>query len=178
MYSFYHVGPDYHQIGDIIYPTFGPEYNQYDPAQDWITCGHNDQSTTNYHHSFGRWLMLSREMVFENVRLTEFPGKPSRFKSVYACPTLPTMSEYLITTKKQYYKTIYKVTMVEPDSPVHYGDHSICFWKPGMKLPDVVGAAQRYWEGCCNPSEVITTSPFIIDDIVTKNVDLSPVPKR
>ncbi len=145
MTLYYHVGPAGHAVGHVINPTFGAIYKTYDPR---------------IHCDPANWLMLSRELIFENVRLRKFPEKPSRFDGAFACPTEADLNAYMQTVSKPYYLQRYEVELVDPTQPVHLGDHSICYWRQGAVYDDVERIADDYWAGNHARNEILTASPL------------------
>lgn len=157
MSIFYHVGPKTYKIGDVIDPTFGRGYQalNYDP--EYFERGH-----------WGSLLMLSRELVFENVRLRKFPHKPSRFDSVYACPSLSDLDAYIadLPTRKRLYEFKYEVEMVNPNLPSHIGDYTVCYWKSGTTYAALEKIAEDWWSEKFQKNEILTLSPLRVVKII------------
>lgn len=168
MTSFYHAGPNAYNIGDLIKPTFGKIYKQYTPLIDTRGAGAiNDLDATIslIDRNVGAWLMLSRELIFENVRLKMFPHKPSRFDSVYACRSLRDLDHYLSLNPKRYERK-YEVKIVDSNQPFHDGDHTAVQWERGMTYADMERRAEDWWAGKFEKNEFLTTSPLRIIRII------------
>jgi len=88
-------------------------------------------------------LNLSREMLFENVRLTSFPDKISRLKSIHLIPAEKKDLGYWLPQLKFPGATIYKL---EATGKVHKGDDRLLD-KAVFNFETFQKRAEAYWSG-------------------------------
>jgi hypothetical protein len=83
-----------------------------------------------------------RELVWEQVRATEFPGRPSRMDCAFAF-----QSEASALTWAESGERIYAVS-VGPESPTFLADMTwITVARQGHGFADVLEIVRRYWRG-------------------------------
>lgn len=101
--------------------------------------------------NWGRMLMQigpahgcwNREIILEAVRISIFPTKPSRLKSVFACETIEAIRGYRSVQCPQGF--IYEVVMADVSAGTHKGDFNAVEPLPG-RSQDMWGMAQAYWQ--------------------------------
>lgn len=87
-------------------------------------------------------LMLSRELVFERVRVVQFSDLPSRQKCIWLMPDRPDSISYwhFLNDRKS------KIYLVEVDGEVHRGAEKWLHLQADS-LSDLEERALRYWNG-------------------------------
>ncbi|OWT61998.1 hypothetical protein [Candidimonas nitroreducens] len=123
----------------------------------------NDYSHPMDAHSY---MMLARELLFEQVRLTSYPQLPTRLKSCFAFVGndaakrgFPVMGRYMI---------LYRVEMINPTAMRHYGDFTLLEAPQGGQWMGATrDRAERYWAGQQGYiTELVTASPLRIAERV------------
>ena len=54
-------------------------------------------------------------MIFENVRLRDYPDRPSRFESMFLCPNLQSARNFVNQPRRQY-DLLYEVEIIDPSA--------------------------------------------------------------
>ncbi len=118
-------------------------------------------------------LQISREAILEDYRRRHWPDKPSRLKAAFACLTLEIARNY--HAKHAPATLLYKVELLDPTAPIHYGDYEVCM--AGFQGIDGMQAvAKRYWQGeSMNSPEIVTLSPLRVIERVRSKRDLLDV---
>lgn len=111
------------------------------------------------------WL-LTRELVYEAVRIRSFPQKPSRFDSLFVCLSETDLNEFRVSTNR-HLDLGYEVELVDPQAPKHLGDWTL----PNMQNTDNLlvfeQRATLYWQGTnIVKQELITISPIRITRVL------------
>jgi hypothetical protein len=111
------------------------------------------------------WI-LTRELVYELVRVRSFPKKPSRFDSIYVCFTEADLNDFKVNTNRRL-DLGYEVELVNPQAPNHIGDWTL----PNMQNTDDLSAfesrANLYWQGSnIVKQELITLSSIRITRVL------------
>ena len=113
---------------------------------------------------------LLKEYVFEEVRQTEFPNKPSRKKCMFLAPTEVDIFDY---AKNLNYdtntKTLMEIEIIQNDN-LHFAD-LILLNCNGLPHKEKVNAARQYWQGTTNRdnnTEVLYTGQFKIKSLIQK----------
>jgi hypothetical protein len=105
--------------------------------------------------------MLAREMTYEAIRSSEFPGRPSRLSSAFIFESLEHANQY----KSQFspWNPLYEVELINPDALSHKAGFNLIQF-PGDHtefLPVVVSCARDYWRGReITVPEILTKSPL------------------
>jgi hypothetical protein len=116
-------------------------------------------------------LMLSREMVFENVRVTRYPTLPSRFSSCFVFESLDDANFYRNAFTP--WNAIYEVRITDENQPRHRGGFDLVTF-PSLAegqhyelLPWALANAETYWSGQnAQRAEILTKSPISIVHMV------------
>jgi hypothetical protein len=109
------------------------------------------------------------ELVFENIRLSEFPKLPSRFTSIFLCPNELCMREFLKQNRRTF-DVPYEVELIDENAQIFETDWSIA---PPTKyvnstIKNIEEAARRYW----NPTNLKDNLREILanSDVKIKNI--------
>lgn len=87
---------------------------------------------------------LLKEVIFENVRLQEYPDRPSRFEIVFLCPNLDSLLNFVRITNRSY-DLLYEVELVDPSAKGFETNWSLL--PPNrVTMAAVEEAARRYWD--------------------------------
>lgn len=109
---------------------------------------------------------ITREYIYELVRLQSFPDKPSRLKASFLCFTEQDMHEFRAQNDRPQ-DVGYEVELLNPDAPSHIGDWNIPTMTPNDNLVVFHSKAQMYWEGVSPiKPELVTMSPFRIVRVI------------
>jgi hypothetical protein len=107
------------------------------------------------------WLPL-RELMFENIRLKEFPAKPSRFASTFLCESIEDAIAFRNATSR-YFDLLYEISLVNPELQKHRGCLSLFDNANQGNLIDLENRARNYWTGTnIQKPELISISPIRI----------------
>lgn len=110
---------------------------------------------------------LVRELIYENVRKELFPNKPSRFSSIFLCPTEDEIRKFRIAHNR-HLDIVYEVEIVDDNQPLHIGDYSIANMQHEDNFDIIEFKARKYWTGenVAHP-EIITASRIkIIKEVI------------
>ena len=108
------------------------------------------------------WI-LTRELVYEVVRVRNFAEKPSRFDCLFLCQTEAELAVFRANAGRIVFDLDYEVELVDPMAPSHLGDYSAANSQPTATMPDYENAAQLYWQGTqITKPELMTMSPVRI----------------
>ena len=111
------------------------------------------------------WL-FSRELIFEQIRLSEFPEKPSRLESIFLCLDEATIKEFKIATNRNL-DIIYKVELVDSGEPQHTGDYTLADIQRNDNFFSLKEKAIKYWKGeGITKAELITTSRIQVIEMI------------
>ncbi|MDJ0655261.1 MAG: DUF2441 domain-containing protein [Xanthomonadales bacterium] len=104
-----------------------------------------------------------REYIFEAVRLTQSPLRPSRLASLFLCPSLPAAQQLLEREAPvRNHEYVYRVELVD-DVPVFQASMDLAVIKPGDTVAAMTEKARRYWRGYeTRHMELLTMSPIRI----------------
>ena len=107
------------------------------------------------------WI-LTRELIYELVRVRSFPAKPSRLDCLFVC-----MSETDLTAFRanagRIFDIGYEVELVDPQASNHLGDWSAANSQPTANMPAYENSAHLYWQGVgITKPELATMSPVRI----------------
>lgn len=86
---------------------------------------------------------LLMEMIFENIRLKEFPDRPSRFDCNFLCPNLPSLHNFKARTGR-IYDLFYEVELIDTDAKRFETDWSLA----SSQHPNIIAieeTARKYW---------------------------------
>jgi hypothetical protein len=105
-------------------------------------------------------------MAYELVRVQSFPGKPSRFKCIFVCPSENDLNDFRSSTNRCI-DLGYEVELVDSQLPSHHGDWSLLNMQDTDNLSVLEDRAARYWQGnnIVKP-EFITLSPIRITRVL------------
>ena len=133
------------QVGSIILPgNWGRIIRTYTPQ----SCQHP-------------WL-LTRELVYELVRVKDFPRKPSRLECLFLCMNEADLNEFR-TTYNRHLDLGYEVELVDPQSPNHIADWTLPNMQNSDNLTVTENRATLYWRGeNIVKQELLTVSPIRI----------------
>ena len=107
------------------------------------------------------WLPL-RELMFENIRLKEFPAKPSRFSSAFLCESVEDAKAFRQASSR-FFDLLYEVSLVNPELPNHRGCLSLFDNANQGNMIDLENRARYYWAGTnIQKPELISISPIRI----------------
>lgn len=112
---------------------------------------------------FGNPWILARELLFENVRLSNHPGKPSRFNATFCFQTEADAEQYRANNDPHFAQVLHEVDHTDPTAATHAGDLSLIKWPAGgQPFFSVMGmAASNYWAGQGQgPWEIVSMSPI------------------
>jgi hypothetical protein len=103
-----------------------------------------------------------REFILEDVRRSQFVGKPSRFESCFCLETLD-KAEFYRTNVAGSNQIIYAVELVTPECNQHRGDFNKVSPLNNQLASGMVQVAQDYWNGVNieNP-EIVASGPIRI----------------
>ena len=104
------------------------------------------------------WLLI-RELVYEDIRGTHYPNKPSRLQSTFLCVAEADIHEFR-TSYNRMFDIAYEVEVVDGNASAHVGDWTL----PNMVDTDNVqvfeNRAHLYWQAqSIVKQEVVTLSP-------------------
>ncbi len=87
-----------------------------------------------------------REQELENVRQQQFPDKPSRLESAFACTSLDTARSYMNVpqVRGHFHSVLYEVEKVDAEAPEHRADFNVVEVLPG-RPETMTQIAMRYW---------------------------------
>lgn len=105
--------------------------------------------------------LITREAIFEEVRLKNFPSKPSRLDSIFLCEDKQAIEIFKNETGRRFDIT-YEVELIDQTQPFHRGS-----WKMPLtndhSIFHVYELAHAYWEKPTSAdTEIVTTSPIKI----------------
>jgi len=107
-------------------------------------------------------LYLLRELVFERIRIEEFTNKPSRFKSLFLCPSIESAKEF---KKERPFDIIYEVMPLNASANSFETDWSLITSPLNKNIVQVEEEARNYWNGLItsdNKKEVVIESDIKI----------------
>ena len=113
---------------------------------------------------------LLKEYVFEDIRLTEFPDKPSRKKCIFLAPFEVDIFKY--ATKLNFdlsSKTLMEIVIIQNEN-LHFADLTLLNCN-GQPHNEKVNTARLYWRGTTNRdnnTEVLYTGQFKIKSLIQK----------
>lgn len=109
-------------------------------------------------NGFGNAWILFREEVFEHIRKTEFPSKPSRYDGIFLCETKDQLIQFLDSAIRPL-DLIYEVGLVDNSAPVHKGCLSNLDFGLQENFETFTIKARSYWVGeNIQKPEILTTS--------------------
>jgi len=112
--------------------------------------------------SFGNPWILFREEVFEKVRQSEFPTKPSRYKSIFLCETKDMLAQFLQLANRSL-DLIYEVELLDATAPIHRGCLLNLDFAPQENMQSFTLKARAYWNGAnVQRPEIASTSSIKI----------------
>ncbi|CCG42199.1 DUF2441 domain-containing protein [Magnetospirillum molischianum] len=145
MQSFFHCAPIPLRAGSIIEP------------------GNWGRIVRLYQPNFGNYAVAFREKVLEEIRLKEFPHKPSRLECCYMVPSYEIAKTYQNRADSRTL-LIYEVELLYTDTPNHIGDWTYCYpVDDSYYFDEMEECARQYWrgEGVGN-TEILVNSPIRI----------------
>jgi hypothetical protein len=111
------------------------------------------------------WL-LTRELIYEMVRIQSFPQKPSRFDCLFLCLNECDLTEFRTTTNR-HLDLGYEVELVNPQAQNHLGDWTLPNMQNTDNLTVFENRANLYWQGNnIVKQELVTLSPIRITRIL------------
>lgn len=124
---FFHIAPVPLGVGSIIEPGNWGRVMRFNPAAS---------------------LTVSREAIYEMVRLAAFKDRPSRLNALFVCPTEQSARQYLETHARL--GILYEVELLTPTCNMHVARVADVYSPPPNYTPalgDLEAAAHRYWAG-------------------------------
>jgi hypothetical protein len=148
--TYFHLTPIRLAAGSIIQPG---------------NCGRiirKYQSPVTNMQTFGNAWIIAREIVFDNVRMTRFPSKPSRLEAAFCCLDEPSARTYQAQADGFKIQTLHEVELVDPSRPTHQAPLPMVDFAPGTLFVDeTTQRAVAYWSGDPNGNqEIVTLSPL------------------
>jgi hypothetical protein len=131
-----------------------------------VKLGNWGRMIKSYTPQAGNAWILIREMAYEEIRVKEFPDKPSRFDAIFLCSSLPAITDFVRSNNRQF-DLVYEVELVDPEQPSHEG----CLNNPIVlsedKYASLLEKARCYWAASKvqNPEFVTLSRVRIIDEI-------------
>ncbi len=115
-----------------------------------------------YTQKSGNHWLLTRELVYENVRISLFPDKPSRLNCIFICETFEALAHFKNQNGRVFDLT-YEVELCQPDMPIHRGDLSLLNFSDTDTIEIFRAKAELFWSGdnIVMP-EVLSASEIII----------------
>ena len=112
--------------------------------------------------------MLLKEYIFEDIRINEFPDKPSRMKCIFLAPQSVDLKEF---AKMMNFGGELKYLEIQPldDSKVHFANISLLNCDP-LDHEVKINNAREYWNGndeITKDTEVLYEGEFIITQVLT-----------
>lgn len=109
-------------------------------------------------------LNITKELIYENIRLRIYPSYPSRLTSIFLCPSFHEIEKYQKTTGK-ITEVIHKVKVLEPDKNKIITDWNKFNLLPNDSLEIAEQRAKDYWSGenVMNPEILIESAIEIMD---------------
>jgi hypothetical protein len=103
------------------------------------------------------WILL-REEIFEHVRQSQFPTKPSRFEGIFLCETKDQLVQFL-QENNRHLELVYEVELIDVAPAIHKG----CLMHLDISLGETLSSFSRkanaYWDGAnIKKPEILTTS--------------------
>jgi hypothetical protein len=87
---------------------------------------------------------LLMELVFENIRLQKFSGRPSRFSCNFLCPN-PLSIQNFVATNKRLFDLMYEVELIDKNAKTFETDWTlVSSAHPNINALEHV--AHRYWD--------------------------------
>jgi hypothetical protein len=109
---------------------------------------------------------LTRELLFEMVRLREFPNKPSRLDSVFLCETAADASQFIANSNRPW-DLMFRVHLVDSAAGLHRGCLSLLDPIQGENINGLSDRARQYWQGSNIQSpEVVTYSAVRVEEVL------------
>lgn len=109
-------------------------------------------------------LYLLREIIFERIRLEEYPERPSRLKSIMVCSNLESAKEFKKEAGRQF-DILYEVEPLNISSNSFDADWSLITSPLNKTIIQVEEEARNYWRGLIlheNKKETILDSDIRI----------------
>lgn len=92
--------------------------------------------------------MLCREMLWENLRLNEFEGLPSRLNCVFLLPDRADADAYGRLNNADGRQILHEVELIDRSSPTQTGWISHCTMQSGASfLEQMEPKGRAYWSG-------------------------------
>jgi hypothetical protein len=148
--TFFHLTPIRLAPGSIVLPgNWGRIIRKY------VTPITNVQT-------FGNAWLMSRELIFEDVRKEQFASKPSRLGAAFCCPDEPSARVYQAQADPSKIQTLHEVEFVDPAAPTHTAPLLMVDFVPGtLFMEETARRAVTYWSGDPNGNqEIVTLSPL------------------
>jgi len=86
---------------------------------------------------------LLKEVIFENVRQQEYPERPSRFESIFLCPNVDSLRNF-VNTQNRPYDLLYDVELIGNNPKMFETDWKV-LPRNNVNLAAVKEAAHKYW---------------------------------
>jgi uncharacterized protein DUF2441 len=111
------------------------------------------------------WI-LTRELVWEVVRLRSFPDRPSRFEAIFLCLSEKDLNEFSAAAGRRL-DLAYEVELVDPSAGSHTGDLTLTNIQNTDSPAVFEQRATQYWQGTnIVKPELITVSPIRITRVL------------
>jgi len=115
---------------------------------------------------FGNAWTLFREEVFEQVRVSEFATKPSRYDGIFLCESRTNLKHF-IETNGRVMDLMYEVEIVDSTATIHRGCLSQLGFAHQENLATFTTKAQAYWSAnnVVNPEILVTSSIKVVQQV-------------
>jgi len=83
------------------------------------------------------------EVIFENIRLREYPERPSRLNCIFLCPNVDSLRNFLNVTQRRFH-LLYEVELIDNNPKMFETDWKV-LPRNNVNLAAVKEAAHKYW---------------------------------
>jgi hypothetical protein len=103
--------------------------------------------------------LLSRELIFEAVRLAKFSEKPTRWEAAFCLYSLEDAVAYQARTDLAKFNVIYRVKLLDEEAPAHRGPLNALDFPPpgGIFVENTENLAAFYWAGHSEGQQELVT---------------------
>lgn len=157
--NFYHIHKDLFNPGDLI------ENGSMGSILETYTNFPNVKNIQSI------W-RLYQEQTFELIRVSSFPEKPSRLRSIFLFSSLEECDTFIVK-ENRYNDRIYQVEIQNKEKSIHIGSMKLYERIPVGRpvMPALIDQAIQYWEGINNidskfEPEILVESPVSILKII------------
>lgn len=95
---------------------------------------------------------MLRELILEQIRLTEFPKHPSRLKCLYCCQSLDEAKSWINALKRMHpSQPPLQIVKLKAKGKIFVGDGNLML-RNTYSLNSKIDMARQYWKGTENPT--------------------------